>query len=244
MNILLTSGGTKVKIDRVRHIGNMSRGTFGAAIARSIMLLDVAKEASLTFLASEGSRLPYALDANLNEKDFDQLVGDLRVLSRLHDEARDRYKEITYKGFADYAAKFSDLLSPEPDVVLLAAAVSDYTVKNYVNGKIRSKGDMRIDLEPAPKIIGTIRARCPNARIIGFKLLVDSTDDELIAAAQAQAIANDCEVVVANDLRDIQANDHRLLLVTKDGLLREERSNGDSITLPITVAMLALEGIK
>ncbi len=32
MRVLITSGGTKVPIDSVRHIGNMSSGTFGAKI--------------------------------------------------------------------------------------------------------------------------------------------------------------------------------------------------------------------
>ena len=33
MKILITSGGTKVPIDRVRSITNMSQGTFGSRIA-------------------------------------------------------------------------------------------------------------------------------------------------------------------------------------------------------------------
>ena len=33
MKILITSGGTKVSIDRVRSITNMSQGTFGSRIA-------------------------------------------------------------------------------------------------------------------------------------------------------------------------------------------------------------------
>ena len=35
MKILITSGGTKVKIDLVRSITNMSRGTFGSQICDS-----------------------------------------------------------------------------------------------------------------------------------------------------------------------------------------------------------------
>jgi len=38
MKILITSGGTKVKIDDVRHIGNMSTGKFGTEIARECLL--------------------------------------------------------------------------------------------------------------------------------------------------------------------------------------------------------------
>ena len=38
MKILITSGGTKVKIDQVRHIGNMSKGTFGSKIAEEFYI--------------------------------------------------------------------------------------------------------------------------------------------------------------------------------------------------------------
>ena len=37
MRILITSGGTKVMIDGVRHISNMSKGTFGSAICKSFL---------------------------------------------------------------------------------------------------------------------------------------------------------------------------------------------------------------
>lgn len=33
MKILITSGGTKIPLDSVRHIGNMSSGTMGREIA-------------------------------------------------------------------------------------------------------------------------------------------------------------------------------------------------------------------
>ena len=39
MKVLITSGGTKVPIDTVRHIGNMSSGTFGAKIAFQLLEL-------------------------------------------------------------------------------------------------------------------------------------------------------------------------------------------------------------
>ena len=37
--ILITSGGTKVYIDEVRHVGNMSSGRFGADLAREALRL-------------------------------------------------------------------------------------------------------------------------------------------------------------------------------------------------------------
>jgi hypothetical protein len=74
---------------------------------------------------------------------------------------------------------------------------------------------MVIRLKPLPKLISTVRAKCPKAVICGFKLLVNSTDDELYAAVDKSILTNDCDLVVGNDLRDIKEGKHRLLLGSK-----------------------------
>ena len=48
---------------------------------------------------------------------------------------------------------------------------------------------------------------------LGFKLLIDSKQDELIAAAEKSIVDNHCDIVVANDLADIKSNNHRVHLV-------------------------------
>ena len=55
--ILITSGGTKIKIDRVRSITNMSKGTFGSQIAESFFNR-FKTNINLTFLCSYDSRMP------------------------------------------------------------------------------------------------------------------------------------------------------------------------------------------
>lgn len=205
MKILLTSGGTKVMIDRVRHIGNMSRGTFGAAIAKEFIGI---KDVDLTFLMAEGSRDP---------------------LASLPQYAK--YPEvITYKTFEQYEEKLMELLKRDYDYVILAAAVSDYVVDNYYDGKIRSKDNLTIKLKPAKKLISEVKKVNPKCKLVGFKLLVDSTDTALIEAAQQSAINNDCEFVVANDLRDIQNNAHKLLIVNKHGLVKTVNSDQNNRT--------------
>ena len=54
MRVLITSGGTKIKIDMVRSISNMSRGTFGSQIADSFL----EEGWNVDFLAAKDSRLP------------------------------------------------------------------------------------------------------------------------------------------------------------------------------------------
>src|ERR1017187_9503744 len=61
INVLATSGGTKVKIDDARHIANMSSGTFGAKIATEFLKIP---QVNLTFLKAEGSKSPFTLDVD------------------------------------------------------------------------------------------------------------------------------------------------------------------------------------
>ena len=211
MKVLITSGGTKIPIDRVRSITNMSRGTFGSKIADSFFRLgherefskDAEKIEKITFFMARDSRKPMA--------------------EGLWNEAYDtgywptEYAE--YSTFDEYKAGVERLLKAEHyDIIVVAAAVSDYGVANYYDGKYRSReDDMRIKLVKLPKVLPIMREMAPDAVLCGFKLLVDSTDEELALAMKKQIAETGVELVVGNDLRDIKADDHRLLVVRKDG---------------------------
>ncbi len=211
MKILITSGGTKIPIDRVRSITNMSRGTFGSRIADAFFVkgLDafrsdghelVAVE-KITFFMAKGSRKP--------------------MLQSLNDETyEDGYKPIEYaeySTFDDYKSGIEDLLKKETyDIIVVAAAVSDYGVANYYNGKYRSReDDMVIRLVKLPKVLPIMRKLAPDAVICGFKLLVDSTEDELLDAMKRQIAEFNVDLVIGNDLRDIKNDDHQLLVMSK-----------------------------
>lgn len=212
MKILITSGGTKIPIDRVRSITNMSRGTFGSRIADAFFAkgLDAFRSGGgqgdiekITFFMAKGSTRP--------------------TLQGLNDETyEDGYRPVEcveYSTFDDYKAGIEKLLSEERyDVVVAAAAVSDYGVANYYDGKYRScEDDMVVRLVRLPKVLPIMRRLAPDAVICGFKLLVDSTEDELLAAMEKQIEETGVDLVVGNDLRDIKANDHRLFVVSKRG---------------------------
>lgn len=211
MKILITSGGTKIPIDRVRSITNMSQGTFGSRIADAFF--DEGLEAfrvgneygnpieKITFFMAKGSRKP--------------------TLQSLNDETyEDGYRPIEYaeySTFDDYKSGVEELLKKETyDVIVAAAAVSDYGVANYYDGKYRSReDDMCIRLVRLPKVLPVMRKFAPDAVICGFKLLVDSTEDELLDAMRRQISESGVDLVVGNDLRDIKNDDHRLLVISK-----------------------------
>lgn len=210
MRILLTSGGTRVKIDKVRHIGNMSSGTFGAAIGKALMK----EKYYVDFLKAEHSKSP--LQETINFADYD-VAKEFKKVSDLFEfwnKYKDYYKEYVYKTYEEYEENLiHQLKTVEYDYVILAAAVSDYLVENYVDGKIRSSSDLNIKLKPATKLISKVKEIQPKTNLIGFKLLVNSTEKELIEAAKKSIVENKCTFVVANDLADIQNNNHTLLII-------------------------------
>lgn len=211
MKILITSGGTKVPIDRVRSITNMSHGTFGSRIADAFFHLGHERDGGseeqiekITFFMAKGSLQP--------------------TLQAVYDETFESgYRPIEYVEyvtFDQYKDGIEELLKNEKyDLIVVAAAVSDYGVANYYNGKYRSReDDMCIKLVKLPKILPIMRRLAPDSVICGFKLLVDSTEDQLLEAMQKQIAESDVDLVIGNDLRDIKANDHRLLVLSKSDM--------------------------
>ena len=71
------------------------------------------------------------------------------------------YTPISYDDFEDYAKKLKDLLADKPDVVILAAAVSDY-IPQKSEGKISSEfSTLDIHMIKAPKLINFVKDISP-----------------------------------------------------------------------------------
>jgi phosphopantothenate--cysteine ligase len=219
MKILITSGGTKIPIDSVRHIANMSSGTFGSKIA----LEALKKWHNVEFFYAEHSKTPFTYSSNLfqtknNDEYFAELIRleDIKFnLKKYAHPTASIYNERTYSDFNTYMSGLKTYIDDvKPEVIILAAAVSDYGVDNFVDGKIRSKeSDMVIKLKALPKVISQVKSWAPKAYLVGFKLLVNSTTEELIENAKKSIETNGCDMVVANDLKDIKNNEHRLIIV-------------------------------
>ena len=192
MKILITSGGTKVKIDDVRFIGNMSTGRYGAELATSFIESDSTYiDDDVHFLHAKNSILP----DNKN------------------------YIRHEYEDYFDYVqqAKF---LASKMDIIISAAAVSYYIVAP-VEGKISSDQDeMVIKLHKADKILPALRTINPKAMIVGFKLLVNPSYQEIYKAVQ-KVLNNGADYVVFNDLNRIKKGDNTRLIFDKKMDFRE-----------------------
>ncbi len=87
------------------------------------------------------------------------------------------------------------------DIVIMAAAVSDYTVKNPNKSKIKSsKNKATISLIKTPKIINQIKKLQRNVLLVGFKAETNKSKKDLIHSAQEKLRDSNADMIFANDI--------------------------------------------
>ncbi|MCV0430854.1 bifunctional phosphopantothenoylcysteine decarboxylase/phosphopantothenate--cysteine ligase CoaBC [Nitrosopumilus sp.] len=88
------------------------------------------------------------------------------------------------------------------DIVIMAAAASDYTPEKTSKSKIKSdKKSLEIRLKKAPKIIDQVKKLQKDAALlIGFKAETDMTKNALIKSAQKKIKDSGADVIIANDI--------------------------------------------
>lgn len=185
MKILITSGGTDVPIDDVRKISNMSSGKYGAEIAE---ILHYEEGHDVTYIGKDKGVFP--------AKNLDFFGHGQPYLGLI------RYTDFfSYKDIVQTFTRGADF-----DMVISAAAVSDY-ILDKTEGKISSNNDeLVIRLKRAPKILPIIRNYQKNAFLVGFKLLVSPTEEEMQNAIK-KVFSNGADLVVYNDLTEIRKGD-------------------------------------
>ncbi len=87
------------------------------------------------------------------------------------------------------------------DIVVLAAAVSDYTVENPSDTKIKSDSDkMIVRLKKVPKIINEIKKIQKDIFLVGFKAETDVSQEKLIALSRKKLQESHADLIIANDI--------------------------------------------
>jgi 8-oxo-dGTP pyrophosphatase MutT (NUDIX family) len=192
MTALVTAGGTRVPIDDVRYISNGSKGRFPWQIALALARRNI----RVTVVGSGElfERVRHQLPANILFRPF-----------------------TTYDQLASTMAE--ELDRRRPDLLFMAAAVSDYGPAEASEGKISSDRDeLVIRLRKLPKILEGLRKACGKETfIVGFKLTSGAPAERTIAAAREQIARCRINMVVANDLSTIGGGRHPVTLVTPEG---------------------------
>lgn len=183
--ILITAGPTWVRIDAVRHIGNVSSGETGVAIAREL----AGRGAAVHLLLGPGTVAPPELDGGR--------VTRFVTFDDLHRLVR---REV---GSGRYAA------------LVHAAAVSDYRPVEETTGKIPSGDEeLVLRLRRTPKIVDEVKGLDPGILLVKFKLESGRTEAELLQIARTSGERSRADLVVANDLSQKRDGRHVAYLVT------------------------------
>ena len=87
------------------------------------------------------------------------------------------------------------------DIAIMAAAASDYVVKNATSSKIKSdKKEINVKLVKAQKIIDVIKNKQKEIFLVGFKAETDISKNELVSSAKKKLKDSKADMIVANDI--------------------------------------------
>jgi len=91
------------------------------------------------------------------------------------------------------------------DIVIMAAAISDYTPEKPSKNKIKSNNNkIRISLKKTPKIIDYIKKYRKNVFLVGFKAETNISKKDLIKLANKKMMESSADMIVANDIGSIR----------------------------------------
>ncbi|MGA7900919.1 MAG: bifunctional phosphopantothenoylcysteine decarboxylase/phosphopantothenate--cysteine ligase CoaBC [Nitrososphaeraceae archaeon] len=169
--VLVTAGGTIEYIDPVRVISNLSSGKTGISIAREAK----ARGADVTLVFGHGS------------SKFEGF-NDARIINV--NTSEDMLNAVR-----------QELSSSEYNVGIFAAAVSDYTLADKSNIKLKSDSPyLDLRLSPTKKIIEEVRDLSNRMFLVGFKAECNIPCSVLIERAYERLMNARCDMVVANDV--------------------------------------------
>lgn len=203
MKILITGGGCEEPIDNVRSICNFSTGRTSTEIVNTL-INSVKSNIDITAIMAEKAVKP----KNCKIKTF-------KTFQQLEDLIKKECSSEMY------------------DVIIHAAAVSDYSPEyviideiKYKVGeipKISSQNSLQIVMKKNPKILNSIKNWTENScKLIGFKLTSNATEEERnIAVNTLFSEENSPDYVVANDLSEITETEHPFYIYSKTGLIKK-----------------------
>ncbi len=201
--VAITLGANRAPIDSVRAIQNASSGRTGWAIAEHLHRMGH----SVVCIAGKTSVRPTFK------------MPDVRV-------------DGTPQGMLTIAR---DVASgdPKPDVWIHAAAVLDYFQEPIKGKRPSGSGNWTLELIEGPKHISELSELTTGSFRIGFKLEVNSSEEDLVNRSLEQISRYGIDAVVANNLDDLSSDKKpRCRIVMPDGnfiVIEDEMSMCDSI---------------
>ena len=133
----------------------------------------------------------------------------------LHDGPDVPYAAVEHVESAAEMTEAAVAAAPDADALVSAAAIGDYTLPE-ADEKIRSGGELTLELEPTPKLLDSVRETAPNMPLVGFKLETEGDDETLAAKARERLSSADLAFVVANRADALAGTETRALVVREE----------------------------
>ncbi len=193
-NILITAGSTRGYLDAVRYITNTSTGKLSSEIAHEAM----SRGAVVTYVYGVDSLFPVIQDRD------DIKPSQLKLIEI---ETNDDLVKVIQ----------GELKKKRFHAIVHAMAVADYVPARVKPNKTSSKKkEWLLKLIKTPKVIAIIRDIWPDALLVGFKLEVNRTKDDLVKTARIFLKKSRADMIVANDYKNISRKRHIAYMVTGD----------------------------
>ena len=191
MHILITSGGTSEAIDSVRSITNHSTGKLGKILAETALAMGH----QVTLITT-----PTALKPDPHPQLRLLLIQNVEeLLAQMKTEVPHHQVLIHAMAVSDYTPVYMTGL----DEVEKAQDLHSFIHRENQEAKISSKEEYQVlFLKKNPKIISLVKEWNPAIQLIGFKLLVDVSSEELIQVARESLVKNHASMIVANEIAE------------------------------------------
>jgi len=123
------------------------------------------------------------------------------ILLRGHNSVEPNYniKEEKFTTVKDLFNKIKKYLKTA-DIIIHAAAVSDFELESRSKKKIKSNKELHLELTPTTKILENLKKMNKNIFLVGFKAEVNLSETELINSAYSLLKSADADLIVANDV--------------------------------------------
>lgn len=205
--VLVTAGGTREPIDPVRFVGNRSSGKQGVALA----LAAATRGAEVTVIAAHLDAAPAAALRHAGLETI-EVATAAELAAAVHDRA----------GAAS--------------VVVMAAAVADYTPAEVSDRKIKKDGrgdTLTLTLSRTADVLGELVAHpVPGRVVVGFAAETAADREELVALARQKIARKPADLLVANPVgagRGFGSDVNDALVLTASGEVVAEVSGDKQV---------------
>ncbi len=215
MKCIITSGPMDTKIDNVRSMLNSSTGKLGSLFADNC-----SEFYEVVYIHTSGANLP----KNKNIKTI-KIDTPKELVNHIKKEMENKTIVIHLMAIRDFYFKGNinlskllekinnGLIKDEKELLLKIEDSLEY------EAKLSSKNDQLLYFKKDLKVIDEIKKINKNAFLIGFKLLSNVTNKELLCVQKNLLKRSSCDIVVGNIKEEINSTQHKAQILYEDKVL-------------------------